>query len=344
MPSSSFFQDIKESLIFFSDVIFKKATYYDNFYYKGGFMRLPLSEHFKTIVLQEAHNNSLYNTLHKACYVINQKLMISDFEVFCIDFCVNFLFFFWAVLVIVIFYAFCGVCLTNQDDNSVEYFSDMYDGLSDVDDEFGAIDDALHYAPVFALVAAWYFCFTFFYMFFFETMIWVFIMFELTLSFILLLPITVLYSFGWPFFVIIRGISRTPYWAAEVFYDCLALMSMVARYIIQHVRILVIFLAYLEFFELVYFNLNLTGTNFFAQFFSFKSSNSALFLNNYWYDWFFDLCMSHLFLAYYCGHLSYSFANQFLTFLGLTLVLFFFLYTHFDDIVFENYFKIKLAK
>lgn len=292
----------------------------------------------------DSHTNSLYNTLHKLVYVIYKKPVLSDFEAFWIEFCINSFFIFCSGLLIVTFYALYGVRMTSSSHDDIESFSDFYDCLSDIDDECGGVDDVIHYASIFCLMAAWYFLFTFFFMFFYETMVWVFIMFILTLTFILLLPITVLYSFGFPFLILLRGISRTTFALGEFIYDLLALLSMVARYVVQHVRLIVIMLAYLDFFELVYYNFNLTGDNFLVQLFSFNSSNSYFFLNNYWYDWFSDLCMSHLFLVYYCGHLSYSFGNQLLTFLGLTIIVFFFLYAYVDDIIYEHYFKLKLAR
>lgn len=228
-----------------------------------------------------------------------------------------------------LFYASYGLQLVRSHLNTTDSFSDFFSFLSDCDDEVGSIDDILFYSLLFVCIIIWFFMFTIFSMYSFNSVGWVVAVLNLIFVIAILTPMHVMYSFGLSFPMYIRGAGRTSSFIAETFLDFVAIGVMFARFLIQNVRLLLIFIAFFELFELIYQNCDLSFVASLESLVSFNTSTTSLFLNNYWYDWFGDFLVTTLTLTYYWGHLVYTFIGQLMNYFLLSFYLFYFLYTSF---------------
>lgn len=139
----------------------------------------------------------------------------------------------------------------------------------------------------------------------------------------------------------VRGAGRTPIFIAETLLDYIALGVMWGRFLIQNIRLLLVFTAFFELFEVIYQNCDLIGLSFITQLFSFNSTLNSQFYSTYWYDWFSDILLNQILVIYYWGHLTYTFMSQFANYALLSFYLFYFLYTNFLLETYEKYFFIK---
>ena len=132
-------------------------------------------------------------------------------------------------------------------------------------------------------------------------------------------------SFGLSFAAYIRGAGRTSNFIVEAFFDFLAVSVVMCRFIIQNIRLLIIFAAFFELSEFIIDNCDLVGLSFFEKITSVSLTGD----NFYWYDTLADFLMQQFLLLYYQGHLIITFIGQIINYFTLSFTLFFFLYTSF---------------
>lgn len=289
---------------------------------------------------------STWNSLVDNLYIPELKLtidnlIISKFNLLILDLlitCIPFIFIFGFLAT---YLSISGLKIISYSINSTNIFTDVFMNLTDLDDEVGALDDALFYFVSFSLVIAWYFMYTVFSMYFITNAGWIFALLNLILIIAVLVPGYVMYSFGGSFPMYVRGAGRTTSFLAETLFDFIALGVMWARFLIQNIRLLLVFIAFFELFEVIYQTCDVTGSGFFTQLFSFESVLSSQFYSTYWYDWFSDILLNQILLIYYWGHLTYTFMAQFSNYALLSFYLFYFLYTSFVFDTHEKYFFFK---
>lgn len=225
--------------------------------------------------------------------------------------------------------------------NSTDLFSDFYSYLADADDEIGALDDILFYSIVFAGVIVWFFLFTIFTMYFASSLTWILTLLNFIFIISILTPIFTMFGFGLAFPVYVRGVGRSTSFMVETFLDCVAIGVMLARFLIQNIRLVLIFVAFFELFELIYTNCDISSISLINQLFSVDSDYSRLYISNYWYDWVSDFLSTQLIIFYYWAHLTYTFIGQLMNYLLLSFYMFYFLYTNFVLDSHEKYFLFK---
>lgn len=234
-----------------------------------------------------------------------------------------------------------GIALISYFSNGVDVFSDVFATLAEIDEEIGSLDDAVIYGLVFLVIIAWFIYFTLFITYYLSTLAWFVALLNLIFLTAVLTPIFVLYSFGGAFTTYVRGVGRTSSILMETFLDFVAVGVMIARFLIQNIRLLLIFAAFFELSEFIYMNCNFTGTFLASKFFSFNVGQGYCFTSMYWYDWVSDFLVTQLLLIYYWGHLTLTFIVQLINYFCLSFYLFFFLYTTFLLETHEKYFLHK---
>lgn len=234
-----------------------------------------------------------------------------------------------------------GVQLISFNLNGTESFSDIFATFAEVDDEIGALDDVLIYGLMFLVIIAWFIFFTIFAIFYVNNLTW----FVMLLNFIfltaILTPIFVLYSFGGAFPTFIRGVGRTTSVLMETFLDFVAIGVMISRFLIQNIRLLLIFTAFFELSEYIYMSCDFEGAFVVNKFLSLHVTRGYHFAHIYWYEWVIDFLITQLLLIYYWGHLTLTFIVQLINYFCLSFFLFYFLYTTFVLEAHEKYFFYK---
>lgn len=288
-----------------------------------------------------------WNTLSTYLYVPTTSL-ITNKELFSpsiwnwfLGLIFNNLILFTAFALLSFYYCIYGVQMLSFTTNSTDLFSDFYSYLADADDEIGSLDDILFYSIVFAGVIVWFFLFTIFTMYFSSSLTWILTLLNLIFIISILTPIFTMFGFGLAFPVYVRGVGRSTSFMVETFLDCVAIGVMLARFLIQNIRLVLIFVAFFELFELIYTNCDISSISLVNQFFSIDSDYSRLYISNYWYDWVSDFLTTQLVIFYYWAHLTYTFIGQLMNYLLLSFYMFYFLYTNFVLDAHEKYFLFK---
>lgn len=245
------------------------------------------------------------------------------------------------LFIVTIFFGICFFILTtglrvisNYLSNANMYHS-TFAFMSDLEEEVGSLDDAAVYFLIFAAVITWFFFINVFTIYNYASLSWVVTLLNFVLLTAVLIPFFVLKNFGVSFAAYVRGVGRTSNLMAELFFDFIAIIVMVARFIIQNIRLVLLFAAFFELSEFIYTNLHITGSNYF------NNINSDLTNGFFWYDHFADFLVNQIMLLYYQSHLILTFFAQLANYFLLSFVLFF-LYTTFLVSVHEKYFFKKL--
>ena len=289
---------------------------------------------------------SWWSALSNYLYYPELKLSVntvyhSKFSLLVVDMFVTCLPFIFILGLLIVYLSISGLKIISFGANSTNVFTDVFTNLTDIDDEIGAFDDALFYFVVFTLIIAWYFMYTVFSMYFVTNAAWIFAILNLIFLIAVLTPGYIMYSFGASFPMYVRGAGRTTSFFAETFFDFIALGVMWARFLIQNIRLVLVFTAFFELFEVIYQNCDFTGASLINQLFSFNSNLNSQIYSSYWYDWFSDILLTQILLIYYWGHLTYTFMAQFANYALLSFYLFYFLYTSFILETHEKYFLFK---
>lgn len=210
--------------------------------------------------------------------------------------------------------------LSNTDSHYVAF---TY--MSDLEEEMGSLEDAMIYFLMFGVIIVWFFFFTLFTSIIAQQLSWLVAILNFIFLTAVISPIFVMKSFGLSFAAYIRGAGRTSNFIVEAFFDFLAVSVVMCRFIIQNIRLLIIFAAFFELSEFIIDNCDLVGLSFFEKITSVSLTGD----NFYWYDTLADFLMQQFLLLYYQGHLIITFIGQIINYFTLSFTLFFFLYTSF---------------
>lgn len=220
-----------------------------------------------------------------------------------------------------------GLRAISHNLNNTDSYSTAFTYLSDLEEEMGSLDDAMIYFLMFGVIIVWFFFFTLFSSFFVQNLSWLIALLNFIFLTAIISPVFVMKSYGLSFTTYIRGAGRTSNFVVEAFFDFLAVSVVMCRFIIQNIRLLMIFAAFFELSEFILDNCDLLGSSYVEKLFSLPVSwtNDGL----YWYDTLADFLVQQFLLVYYQGHLIITFIGQIINYFALSFTLFFFLYTSF---------------
>lgn len=174
--------------------------------------------------------------------------------------------------------------------------------------------------------------------------IWMFGALFLLAILILTIPVNLFLDFGISFFVYIRGSSSSNNLIKELLFDIISTFTVFIRFVIQNIRFLFIFLAILELLEWVFSN---NSSLFLLNYYT----NNNLFVNLTSNDYGFSTKNFNLLLIntilfiilyfYYFLHLLFLLVVQITIYVGISIWLFFFLYSTKFLTKYEKYFFLK---
>ena len=110
------------------------------------------------------------------------------------------------------------------------------------------------YFVVFTLIIAWYFCMQCFSMYFVTNAAWIFAILNLIFFNSCLTPGYIMYSFENHSPMYVRTIAGRTTFFTETFLIFIALGVMWASFLIQNIRLVLVFTAFFELFEVIYQN------------------------------------------------------------------------------------------
>ena len=217
--------------------------------------------------------------------------------------------------------------------------------LNESEKEVGPVDDFFFFAILFLLVISSFIVGSIITIILQTSIfIWMFGALVLLAILILTIPVNLFLDFGISFFVYIRGSSSSNNLVKELLFDIISTFTVFIRFVIQNIRFLFIFLAILELLEWVFSN---NSSLFLINYYT----NNNLFVNLSGSDYFFStknfnllVINSILFLLlyfYYFLHLLFLLVVQITIYVGISIWLFFFLYSTKFLSKYEKYFFLK---
>lgn len=217
--------------------------------------------------------------------------------------------------------------------------------LNESEKEVGPVDDFFFFAILFLLVISSFIIGSIVIIILQSSIfIWMFGALFLLAILILTIPVNLFLDFGISFFVYIRGSSSSNSLIKELLFDIISTFTVFIRFIIQNIRFLFIFLAILELLEWVFSN---NSSLFLINYYT----NNNLFVNMSSNDYFFStknfnilIINSILFLIlyfYYFLHLLFLLVVQITIYVGISIWLFFFLYSTKFLGKYEKFFSLK---
>lgn len=203
--------------------------------------------------------------------------------------------------------------------------------LNESEKEVGPVDDFFFFAILFLLtLSSFIICSLFFIIFSNNNLIWIFGALLLVSVLILTVPTNLFIDFGISFVVYIRGSASSSSLIKELLFDIISTATVFIRFVIQNIRFLFIFSAIFELLEWVFSN---NSSLFLINYYS----NKNIFINLSNYDYLFItknfnilLVNSILFIIlyfYYFLHLLFLLLVQVTIYVGISVWLFFFLYS-----------------
>lgn len=289
-----------------------------------------------TNFIQTSYWKALSLELYTPEVYFNQNFIVFTKTLFIYNFIINILFVCVLLFGLVFYISNQGLKLILNITTNNDSYLTVFSYLTDLEEEVGAADDSMLYVIIFAVIIMWFFFFTIFSTYFIQNLSW----FTMLLNFVFLtalfMPIFVLKNFGIAFTTYLRGVGRTKNLFVESFFDFIAIAIMISRFIIQNIRLVLLFAAFFEISEFIFDNCDLTVNGYYN-----ILSVTTLWTNNfnfYWYDFVASFLTQQLLLIYYQGHLILTFFMQLANYFLLSFVLFFFLYTSFLLEPHEKYF------
>lgn len=234
-------------------------------------------------------------------------------------------------------YVFClaigfAVYLCNQGIRSLMHVSSNgeahmvgFNYLADLEEESGSVDDAMMYFLCFGVICVWFFFCNIFATFFVQNLSWLIMIVSFLAITAVLTPLMVFKSYGPLFMIYLRGLSRTSNIVVEFVFDAMTIGIVFIRYLIQNIRLVMVFGAFFDLSEVVYFNCALVGDSCIDKFFSLPTLWNSY--NFYWFDLVGDFITQQLMMFYYLAHLISVYTAQLVNYFTLTFCLFYFLYT-----------------
>jgi len=174
-----------------------------------------------------------------------------------------------------------------------------------------------------------------------EVMI-IFLFVPVLMYILFLIPVYLLFDYGWYFLVYLRGAGSTSVIFMEFIYDVIAFLAFFIRLSVQNVRLLLITLTFFSLYEFILFFAN---ANWFNS--NFENLNGVLTRSNgmHYSYYYFIFCVNKLlYWIYELLHTFFVTIAQFVAFFAMVFWLFLFLYTMFVVEEFEKYFDQKRQK
>lgn len=274
-------------------------------------------------------------------YIVDTSISVSyglfSGNLFFFQLAFNVIFFVSVGIALVMYISNQGVRLL-QNTGAYNLFVTSFSYLTDLEEDLGAADDAILFFLLFAIIILWFFFLTILTSYILVNFSWFLMLLNFIFITALMIPVFVLKSFGVSFSVYLRGVGRTKSLVAEVFFDIIAVAVMMVRFVIQNIRLLLIFIAFFELSEFISETGDVYGSLLFNSVVTYQFFNIE---NAYWYDIFGDFILQQVILIYYQAHLIVTFFAQLANYFLLSFVLFFFLYTTFILESHEKYFFYK---
>lgn len=217
--------------------------------------------------------------------------------------------------------------------------------LNESEKEVGPVDDFFFFAILFLVVISSFLISSIIVIITNTSIfVWMFGALFLLAILILTIPVNLFIDFGISFFVYIRGSSSSSSLIKELLFDIISTFTVFIRFVIQNIRFLFIFLAIFELLEWVFGN---NSGLFLANYYT----NNNLFVNFSLNDYFYSnknfnllVINSILFLIlyfYYFLHLLFLLVVQVTIYVGISIWLFFFLYSTKFLGKYEKFFSLK---
>lgn len=217
--------------------------------------------------------------------------------------------------------------------------------LNESEKEVGPVDDFFFFAILFLLVISSFIIGSIIVIILQTSIfIWMFGALFLLAILILTIPVNLFLDFGISFFVYIRGSSSSNNLIKELLFDIISTFTVFIRFVIQNIRFLFIFLAILELLEWVFGN---NSSLFLVNYYT----NNNLFINLASGDYsistknfnllFINTILFIILYFYYFLHLLFLLVVQITIYVGISIWLFFFLYSTKFLGKYEKYFSLK---
>lgn len=214
--------------------------------------------------------------------------------------------------------------------------------LVESEKELGSLDDMFLGISIFICIYGWFFGANFiFYSLNYSESYFIYVGFPILLLIVLGMPFNMIWDYGLTFVTFLRGSSNTTIFSLEFMYDLLATAIMFIRLVVQNVRYLLMFFAFLEFFEFFASYSFLYEDMFYSSdktFFDFMSTTN---LASFFFNNFAQILTFSVLYIYNMAHLLYTVLSHFFAYLILVFWFFSFLYTTFFYEKLENFFKFK---
>ena len=228
--------------------------------------------------------------------------------------------------------------------NQINYYNSLakYNSIVESEKEFGSLDDITYFLMLFIVMFSWFFLGTVFIQVLgFRSFSWVFHSVLFLIIIILLIPISLFCDLGLSFVIYIRGAASGTKFSIEFLFDFIGVSVIIARFLIQNIRFVLIFIAFFELFEWIYVSENFEFFNkLFLTFFSGKTIISLISIQTL-YVFILKTILLIIGYAYYAVHLILLIFMQVSVYGLITFWLFFFLYTSFFLTKYEKHFMFK---
>jgi hypothetical protein len=210
----------------------------------------------------------------------------------------------------------------------------------EAEEEIASIDDTNVLLLVIFFIFGWFFFFNYVSLAtaIGEVML-IFLFLPILMYILLLIPIYLLFDYGWHFVLYLRGAGSTSAILMEFIYDCIAFLAFFIRLGVQNVRLLLITLTFFSLYEFILFFANVSWFNS-----NFENLNSLMTHSqgaHYSYYYFLFFLSKLLYWVYELLHTFFVTVAQFVAFFAMVFWLFLFLYTMFVIEEFEKYFDQK---
>lgn len=227
---------------------------------------------------------------------------------------VNFLLIYYFCLVFIIFFFnFISIQLVNKNNTDAEQVTSLI--LYESEKEIASIDDILPLIIALFLTFGIYFYFNVFQYvtLFFNGYIFTFLVLPAFFCFVFIIPLLLLYDFGFYCFIYLRGSGNTALLSAELLYDFINLFAYYIRVVIQCARLILMLTAIGSFQELMFyinFDFYILNLN--------DSNNSNYYLVKYTlFNVFFKFTNFFLFLLYEIFHAYFVLTIQTIAFFAM---------------------------
>ncbi len=161
---------------------------------------------------------------------------------------------------------------------------------------------------------------------------------------VLSMPTNLVYDCGILFVTYLRGVGATTILFLEWIYDCLATLIMFVRLLVQHIRFVLMFFAFFEVLEIIYYNRLFPMVVYKSNYEHFLHSLANGRIMTDLACILYITIIDSVKLLYQLGHFLFTITSHFFAYFALVFWLFSFLYTSFFNVRLETLFKKKRLK